>query len=41
MGAFIRCILHIDPNQLTEEEFAIAWGQVKYYCETSKIMDHF
>jgi len=33
MGAFIRCCLHIDPSRLTEDEFAVAWGQVKYYCE--------
>lgn len=33
MGAFIRCILHLDPSRLTEDEFAVAWGQVKYYSE--------
>lgn len=31
MSAIIRCVLHINPDDLTDEEFYRAWGQVKYF----------
>jgi hypothetical protein len=33
MGALIRCVLHLEPNEMTDEEFARAWGQVKFFTE--------
>lgn len=33
MAAYIRCVLHLDPDQLDDDEFAKAWGQVKMYLE--------
>jgi hypothetical protein len=33
MSAFIRCILHINPNDLSDDEWHEAWGQVKFYLE--------
>jgi len=33
MSAFIRCVLHIEPNDLEEDEWHRAWGQVKFYLE--------
>jgi hypothetical protein len=34
MAALIRCLLHLDPKEMSEDEFCEAWGQVKYYLET-------
>lgn len=33
MSALMRCVLHIDPTEMDEDEFHKAWGQVKYYLE--------
>jgi len=33
MAALIRCVLHIDPWQLSDEEFFKAWCQVKFFTE--------
>lgn len=33
MSALIRCHLHLDTKELSEDEFFEAWGQVKYYLE--------
>ncbi len=30
MAALIRGCLHINPNDLNEDEFVEAWGQSKY-----------
>lgn len=35
MAALIRCCLHIDPEAMTEDEFAKAWCQVKYYLSVA------
>lgn len=29
----MRCILHLDPEKLSDEEWSKAWGQVKYFLE--------
>jgi hypothetical protein len=34
INAFIRCVLHLDPEKLSAEEWHKAWGQVKFYLET-------
>lgn len=31
ISALIHCCLHIDPDNLTEEEYWKAWGRVKYF----------
>ena len=31
ISALIHCCLHIDPDELTEEQFWKCWGRVKYY----------
>jgi hypothetical protein len=33
MSAFIHCVLRIDPDTLTEDEWHRAWGRVKFYLE--------
>ena len=33
MAALIRGCLHIDPSQLSEDEFFEAWGQAKYLAQ--------
>lgn len=33
-NAFIACVLHVDPELLSEEEWAKSWGRVKFYLET-------
>ena len=33
ISAFIRCVLHIEPDLLSEDEWHKAWGQVKFYLE--------
>lgn len=33
MAALIRGCLHCDIETMNEDEFAIAWGQTKYYLE--------
>ena len=31
ISALIRCVLHTDPDLMTDEEFYRAWFQVKYF----------
>jgi len=31
MAAIIACVLHIDPDKLSDEEFYKAWGRVKFF----------
>jgi hypothetical protein len=31
MAAIIRCLFSLDPDLMTDDEFAIAWGQAKYF----------
>jgi hypothetical protein len=31
MAAIIHCVFHIDPDTLSEDEFAKLWGRAKYF----------
>lgn len=33
MSALIACVLHIEPDTLSEEEWHRAWGRVKFFLE--------
>jgi hypothetical protein len=34
MAALIQGCLRINPDSLSEDEFAIMWGRTKFYLET-------
>lgn len=33
MNAFIACVMHIEPESLSEDEWHKAWGRVQFFLE--------
>lgn len=39
MAAMIACVLRLEPDTLSEDEFHKAWGRVKFYLEVAHSVD--
>lgn len=37
--AYIRCYLHLDPDQLTDDQLAKEWGRLEYWLKKTGQMD--